>query len=73
MQSRVGHGIGAELLEPAAGFIAGEAGRERDILNGRLRSDWAIHKGIVQDGRCLALILGELDGRPKNAKHSETM
>ena len=41
---RVGHGVGAELLEPAAGFIAREAGREMGILNGRLRSSWVIHR-----------------------------
>ena len=28
MQSRVGHCVGTELLQPAAGFIAREAGRE---------------------------------------------
>src|SRR5208283_2827080 len=39
MQSRVGHCVWPELLEPAAGFITREAGREREILNGRLRSD----------------------------------
>ena len=31
--SRVGHCVWAEFLEPAAGFLAGEAGRERDILS----------------------------------------
>src|ERR1035438_5193555 len=44
MQSRVGHGVWTELPEPAASFIAREPGRERDILSGRLCSDWVIHR-----------------------------
>ena len=32
MQSRVRHRVWTELLESATGFVAGEAGRERNIL-----------------------------------------
>jgi len=43
MQSRIGNGVGAELLKPAVGFVGGEAGRERDILGGSLRSQGVVH------------------------------
>src|ERR1039457_5353055 len=35
IQGRVGHRVWTELLQPASGFIAGEASRRRDILAGR--------------------------------------
>ena len=44
---RVGHGVGAELLEPAAGLTAREAGREQDILRRSLRSDWVSHNSAL--------------------------
>jgi hypothetical protein len=39
MQSRVGHCVWTKLVEPTAGFIASEARRERDILDGIFQID----------------------------------